>query len=86
MKFNINEFVRVRLTDHGRAVHAANHAVFWAQAGRPGIPYTPPKEDAEGWSEWQMWSLMSAFGNHMHLGCKNVFETEIEIVEKDAAK
>lgn len=81
MKFNINEKVRVKLTDHGRAVHAADNDAFWSSIQHPSPPpYTPPKEDAEGWSEWQLWTLMEAFGKHTHIGCNNCFETTIELV------
>ena len=87
MEFNINEKVRVKLTDHGRAVHADDHAAFWANTRLPlkKCPaYTPPKEDAEGWSEWQLWILMEAFGPHIHMGFPNCFETTIEIVTPNA--
>ena len=87
MEFNVNEKVRVKLTDHGRTVHAADHALFWAGTTLPPEKrpaYMPPKEDAEGWSEWQLWTLMEAFGKHTHMGCKNCFETTIERVTPNA--
>lgn len=77
-KFNLNNKVRVKLTDLGRAALEADHATFWAKAGRT-MPYTPPKEDADGWSEWQLWSLMSALGGHVGMGFDNVMETTIQI-------
>lgn len=81
MEFNINEKVRVKLTDHGRAVHATDHALFWASMNHPKPPaYVAPKEDENGWSEWQLWTLMAAFGKHIHLGGKNCFETTIVLV------
>lgn len=43
------------------------------------MPYTPPKEDAEGWSEWQLWSLMQQLGNYIQLGDPNVIETDIKL-------
>ena len=76
--FNLNNKVRVRLTDHGRAALMTDHVLFWAKAGR-SMPYTPPKEDADGWSEWQLWRLMSALGNHIGVGLENVIETNIEL-------
>ncbi len=81
MKFNINDTVRVRLTDHGRAVHKADHYTFWAKfGGQLRAPkYIPPVEDAEGWSKWQLWVLMNAFGSHLHIGFRRCFETEIEL-------
>jgi len=79
MKFNINEKVRVKLTEHGKALHREYHAKFLAHLGQKAPDYTPPKEDAEGWSEWQLWVLMQEFGPHMGLGFRTVIETEIEV-------
>jgi hypothetical protein len=81
MDFNINEIVLAKLTDHGRAVHASDHAIFWAQHGKPAMEYRPPKEDAEGWSRWQMWDLMRSFGQHTGLAMPPCFETTIRIPE-----
>ena len=83
MEFNINDTVRVKLTDHGREVHASDRASFYLALGIEIPPYTPPKEDAEGWSEWQLWVLMEAFGPHTHLGSKNCFETTITLLPAD---
>lgn len=83
MRFNINENVKVRLTDYGRRLHKENWSRLVAMAGRPkGWDYSPPKEDAEGWSEWQLWTLMQELGPHIHMGGDNPFDLEIEIVCK----
>ncbi len=83
MDFNINDKVRVKLTDHGRACLERNHVEFWAGIGRPApYAYTPPTEDAEGWSEWQLWSLMHELGPHTSMGLSVPFETTIQIVER----
>ncbi len=82
MEFNINNKVRVRITAIGKQLLRKNwldvHAEIWAKGG-VGYEYREPEEDAEGWSEWQMWELMKAFGPHLHLGCKQPFETTIVI-------
>lgn len=44
---NVNENVRVRLTDRGRAISSA-----------AGLTVT----EREGWSDWQMWEMMAIFG------------------------
>ena len=80
MKFNINGYVRVRLTDEGRARHRKNHDDLFSSWPQPP-EYRAPQEDANGWSEWQMWQLMSEFGSRLYNGCRVPFETEIEIVE-----
>lgn len=81
--FNINDRVRVKLTPEGKAAHAADHAAFWAKVGK-AMPYKPPKEDAEGYSTWQLWSLMQAFGSHIGLGLKVPFDTEILLVKEQS--
>lgn len=89
MRFNINNEVKVRLTDAGREAHRKNYeelktfglerlkAAEWHN-------YTPPKEDADGWSRWQLWDLMRQFGPHITHGMSTPFETEIEILESEA--
>jgi hypothetical protein len=84
MDFNINGKVRVKLTDHGRKLLASNHAEFWAGVGREPYPYTPPKEDADGWSEWQLWCLMQELGRHIRMGSEAPFETTIQLQERKA--
>lgn len=75
MKFNISNYVRVRLTDHGRQIHKQNTEAY----GLGGVYYRPPVEDDQGWSKWQLWDLMSVFGHSISLGCELPFDTTIEI-------
>lgn len=78
MKFNINDSVKVKLNDRGREILKQQHELLFKDI--PRYKFTPPREDAEGWSKWQMWDLMQTFGPHISLGSKVPFETEIEIV------
>jgi hypothetical protein len=81
---NVNDTVRVKLTDHGRSVHAKEHADFWSNMSvMYGVdrPYTPPKEDAHGWSTSPLWHLMQVFGPQMSPGSTPCFEADIEVVE-----
>ena len=71
----------VRLTDAARALPEAEHRRLWAEAGHPDIGYSKPEEDKDGWSKWQLWSLMRDFGPHIYAGAPLLFETEIEIVQ-----
>ena len=73
MLFNVNETVRVKLTDHGREIHYRQ----W-QAITPTLPYRPPVEDEDGWCKWQLWDLMSQFGAHVGLGMRMPFDAAIE--------
>jgi hypothetical protein len=79
IKFNINQIVRVKLTDHGRKIHRQQFRKFNAQFPNGTFKYDPPKEDEDGWSRWQLWDLIETFGSHVGV-CKLLpFETEIEL-------
>jgi hypothetical protein len=77
MKFNINSYVEVKLTDVGRT-HLQKE---WENLC-PGISYTPVKE-VDGWSKWQLWILIESFGGPMYFGKEPPFETEIRILVDD---
>ena len=79
MKFNVNDTVRVRLTDYGRRCLAENYHRLSVSFGAP-IHAPNPKPDADGWTEWQLWELMQEFGSHMSMGSPVPFETTIELV------
>lgn len=82
MEFNINDTVKVKLNDFGRAIHRdnwlASQRVIW-ERGVIGFPYREPIEDDEGYSKWQMWDLMKQFGSHMYLGGMMPFDSKILI-------
>lgn len=78
--FNVNDTVRVRLTDVGRKIHRARFRKLNAQLPlQAELTYSPPKEDENGWSEWQMWILINTFGEHVSVCKEPPFETNIEI-------
>ncbi len=75
--FNMNDYVRVKLTDKGREIHKKT----WTSLV-PRMKYNPPKEDKDGWSEWQLWVLMQEFGAHIAMGIESPLESNIEIIIK----
>lgn len=78
--FNINEYVRVRLTDRGRKLHRKQHDEIYASVGAKISPeYRPPTEDKDGWSRWQLWYLMMLFGDDVYIARPLAFETNIEL-------
>ena len=83
-KFNVNAVVKVRLTEYGKEIHKKLWEDFWNSVGKlDEFPYTPPKEDENGYCEFPLWDLMESFGNYMGVGCELPFETIILIDEKD---
>jgi hypothetical protein len=82
MEFNCNDYVKVRLTDEGRRIHRANYEALVSSMpplARENVPYIEPKEDADGWSQWQLWELMSQFGPWMRMAYNNPFDMNIRI-------
>ena len=79
MKFNINNYVRVKLTEKGKQKLKKDYESF--RKVNPYLrEYAPPVEDAEGYSKWQLWCLMEKLGKHISLGGVVPFDTEIDIV------
>ena len=85
MKFNINNYVRVKLNDRGKKILREQHEKFIADNPRISDEFKEFKLpiDDDGWSKWQMWKLFETFGQHMWLGCVIPFETEIEIITNE---
>jgi hypothetical protein len=89
MKFNVNDNVKVKLTDKGRIALQENHQKFLARMEAHSLKvsnllkvFTPKKEDANGWSTWQLWHLMEELGPHISIGMDPPFEPNIEICIK----
>ncbi|MEY3205046.1 MAG: hypothetical protein RLZZ21_1377 [Planctomycetota bacterium] len=87
INYNANDYVRVRLTDHGRALLKKQHERL--NAITTYLPYTPPTEDADGWSKWQLHRLLNHFGAHTGMGMPLCFEATIQFdgsrIDHDAA-
>ena len=76
--FNANNYVFVKLTETGRKEIERQNSEL--RAIYPQIPPAIPiKEDSEGWSKWQLHSLMNRFGHMMVCGCENPFDMNIKI-------
>jgi hypothetical protein len=81
VRFNMNHYVRVKITPHGKKCLRKNHDdLAKSYGGKLGFPLRLPKTDKDGWTRFQMHDLMATFGKHMYFGCQVPFETEIEIL------
>lgn len=74
MKVNINEYVKVKLTEEGFAILRQQHKDFWESVGKPDHKHIEPKVDEEGYSKFQLHVLMNQFGGYMRLGRLSPFE------------
>ena len=83
MIVNINQYVRVKLTDHGREILRRKHDERNNFAQGSLGEFIQPKEDENGWAKFQLWDLMNCFGSSIDMGKNVPFSTTIEIVEGD---
>lgn len=78
--FNMNDYVRVKLTEAGRRLHRKNHDDLFMLSIRPELrdrfPYRAPEEDSDGWSRWQLHDLIREFHSGIYMGVIDLpFET-----------
>ena len=94
IKINLNETVKVKLTDYGKDVYYhqfddLNKRII-KNGGKPIEPHFP-KEDENGYCEMQLWGLMDLYGNYMAMEHQNVFKPfqiiyECELKENESLK
>lgn len=82
LKFDINNKVKVKLTDKGREIlqqrHVENMELF--KKDLKDNPYEPKQTDDKGYAEFQLHELMAIFGGeNMSLCAVLPFEIEILI-------
>ena len=78
--FNINEFVKVKLTQKGKLVYLEHQIEIQKRFNRDRIKIDVPlnvEVDDEGFSSFQLWEFMNIFGSHMYCGSEPVIEGPI---------
>jgi repressor LexA len=88
ISFNVNGYVRVKLTAVGLLELARQHdalynAIAYRNAGIERPVWKAPEVDAEGWSRWQLHELMQQLGPLCFNGAPVPFETTIIIEQED---
>lgn len=79
-RVNINDYVKVKLTDHGVNILKKQHKELYERYGI-GTPNYDPVVDELGYTSFQMHDLMERFGAYMKICNPLVFETEILITK-----
>ncbi len=85
IKFNINNYVAVQLTELGKKELFRQHVELYKTfrgEDYNGHEYTQPKVDKDGYTEYQLWQLMGRFGCMYSLGCESPFEINIKLKDK----
>ena len=77
MKVNLNNNIKVKLTSAAKTYVANRHARLFGKYPR----FSLPKEDEEGYSEWQLWDFIGHFGDAMQFPTLTCYleENNIEI-------
>ena len=79
VRINLNEVVKVKLTDLGKDIYYHQFDELNRRYGRIVCKPSFPKEDAEGYAEFQLWNFMEIYGEHFGMAKPNVIEP-LEIV------
>ena len=68
-KFNINDFIKVKLTSFGKDVYYHQYD-DWNKKYNLVVPITPMelKVDEDGFTEFQLWDFMNIFGKYFFNG------------------
>ena len=79
IRINLNEPIMVKLTDWGKEIYYHQYDRVNQIAGREICKPKFPKEDENGYTEFQVWCFMELYGEHMGMTLPNVIEP-LEIV------
>ena len=79
VRINLNETVKVKLTDLGKEIYYHQFDELNLRCGRVVCKPSFPKEDAEGYAKFQLWHFMELYGEYMGMAKSNVIEP-LEII------
>lgn len=68
VKVNINDNVKVKLSQMGMDIYYHQYDDVNKKYGRIVIEPSYPKQDEEGYTKFQIHTLMSLYGQYMYLG------------------
>lgn len=79
IRINLNEPIKVKLTDWGKEIYYHQYDRTNQIAGREICKPMFPREDENGYTEFQLWCFIELYGMHMGMTLPNVIES-LEIV------
>lgn len=79
--FNVNEFVKVKLTEEGKRILKDKHDNLRSKF--PTLGEFKLSLDQDGYYNVQLWCLMQEFRDCIYMGCELPFETDIKINIKE---
>jgi len=79
IRINLNEPIKVKLTDCGKEIYYHQYDRTNQIAGREICKPKFPEEDENGYTEFQLWCFIELYGEYMGMTLPNVIEP-LEIV------
>lgn len=74
IRINLNEPIKVKLTDWGKEIYYHQYDRTNRIAGREICKPSFPREDENGYTEFQLWCFIELYGTHMGMALPNVIE------------
>lgn len=81
-KINLNDNVKVKLTDLGKDIYYHRYDELNRWCGRIINQPKFPEEDEEGYTQFKLWDFINLYGNHIGMTKPNVIEP-LNIVFED---
>lgn len=85
VRINLNESINVRLTDIGKDIYYHQFDELNERCGKIVCKPSFPKEDADGYTQFQLWHFMELYGEHIGVTKPNIIKP-LEIVYKMAGE
>ncbi len=82
MKINLNESVKVKLTDLGKEIFYHQYDKINKAVGREVCKPRYPTEDENGYTKFQLWCFIQLYGEYIGIALPNVIEP-LEIVYRE---
>ena len=73
--FNINDFIKVKLTEHGYNAHVLHYKKYLGE--NFNNKYFLPMVDEDGFTKYQLWEFINIFGEHMFMGEDQLIEDNL---------
>ena len=82
IRININETIKVKLTDLGKEIYYHQYDRINEFAGRKICEPKFPKEDENGYTEFQLWCFIKLYGGHIGVTLPNVIKPNEIVYER----
>lgn len=74
MRLNLNDSIKVKLTEHGKDIYYHQYDRLNNAFGKQLCKPSMPKVDEDGYTTFQLWCFMELYGVHMGMTLPNVIE------------